>query len=1048
MIAVNAGEAKEEGKVFASYALADSGHNLRMLKELKSGEALLPGHYNIKAHLSLKRKKKDFIFESIKYEPSGANGSSNEPLQQGWTLSNKTYYWNPNKGKNTLTIPLSPKPTDKNPFITDSDELHLDYNDLIAKNPSLPSLKMVVSWEESKQKQATVIINGKQLMLLKSVNLPSALWKKKGISYLIKRTFELPHDSSWNFIKKNKYFFYQNRFHLNLNTVHTIDIHFKSNASLKKINSLNCNLRIGFESLVFPTKNMECGWFPKKIFRSNGHIVLRMWTGNLFRSKFGKKEKAFLDEIIFMISKKKLKNIQEQPVASISFHALRQPKISKEDTTKKDSAGLDINNQVFYFQTPITTLSSDKKRLIFPLGDLLDNIGRNAKIENIALSIQPARWDAPAEFILQRLRLVSHGIKEYPAILDVEKKLSTHWGGPFFDQEEISEKLEWIKVQDFFSFTAPNINRIRKPTTFLKDEQEESDLKFNSGLINFRGVQIHAQNGLQSWHADKDGLILEGKGNWVEIDWPVQTKINKKTRFFMNFGDGRENILDLKIKPFTKSRELSPISVSPNKPERLKGISGEIKMLKIKVSLYSSPFRLRLNEVAVFQPILLKPSEILDTPTLVEEETLLVPQNIQTIPEKPVTIFKSHLSAPVWTQEGVPSEVSWTTNVSRRMNRVQGLKVTYKVSPTMHVNNPCWLHFTLVSTNHKINQSLCSEDSIDQIIFPPEKLFNGIKFPRDEILKHVSWKVLAKNQVNIKNPPLPIDIAVSLIGYDIQTFRSDILNHPAMEWNGTALFPNSLDGISKEDIFPHNFLTNLGTVSIKDKSEAHPFFNLLDHPNFQIKSINLRKREPISADDWISLNKKEPEKITTPDTDQDPAFPRLLFFSLLVGGLWWGWRRKEKCSSLKWLIELSPELAQKRIRVWLFIAAGNYLLGFIFSRINWRSSTDIFLTLAGLAILLAWRSFIWKVRPDVEFHLPQWAAKIYSGSGSPYIAGFPLTLVGAAFFLIVGLKSIAEQILVIGYFMLAVGVLIEAYHLRNKNHQQPVKDEGKDASRA
>jgi len=616
MVAVNAVEAKEEekGKVFASYALADSEHNLRILKELKPDEALLIGDYNINAQLSLKHEQRDFTFESIGFEPSEYNSSSSEQLPQGWTSLDKTYIWNPDNENIALTFPLLPRPTDKFTSLTDSDELHLDYNDLIPENPSLLSLKMVVSWDEGEKKQATVIVSGRPLVLLKSLNLYSSPWKEKDISYLAKRTFELPHDSSWVFTEKSENFFFQNRFHLNVNTVETIDFHFKPNASLKKINSLTCNLRIGFESLVFPTKNMECGWFPKKIFRSKRHVVLRMWTGNIFRSEFIKKKKAFLDEIIFMIPNKKLNNIQEQPVASIRFHTLIQPKIANIDITQKLSAGLDIKDQTFHFQTPITTLSSKRKRLIFPIELLRNKFGRNRKIEHIALSIQPAHWDASSEFLLQRLRLVSHGSEQYPKILNAGKKLSARWGGPFFDQEENSEEIEWIKVRDFFSFTALNINQGNKLTTFLKGaRQGRSNFKKTSDLIDFRGIQIHAQNGLQSWHADNDGLILEGKGNWIEIDWPVQTNFDMNTRFFMGFGVGKENILDLNIKPFTENQKLPPLSVLPNKPVRLKWKSENVKRLKIKVFLQRSPFTLQLKEVAVFQPAFLKPSKILDT---------------------------------------------------------------------------------------------------------------------------------------------------------------------------------------------------------------------------------------------------------------------------------------------------------------------------------------------------------------------------------------------------------------------------------------------------
>ena len=303
--------------------------------------------------------------------------------------------------------------------------------------------------------------------------------------------------------------------------------------------------------------------------RSNGNLVFRYWVGDILRSQFGKKEKIFLDEIIFRIPQKKLTSIQKQPVAAIQFQTLYQPNVPKKETNKNDSQDLEIKNQTFHFQTPIHTLSSKRKRLIFPLDKLKETIGENIKIKNITLSIQPEHFGALAEFLLQRLRLVSYVNKESPAIFDVGRKLSARWGGPFFDQEEDSEKIEWIKVQNFFSFNTPNTNQRSKLTTSLKDEQEGPSLNKTTDPVNMRGVQIFSQNGFNDWHADEDGLRLEGDGAWVEIDWPVQTKINKNTWFFMNFGEGRENILNLKLEPFTENQELFSNFYNPQQTRKV-----------------------------------------------------------------------------------------------------------------------------------------------------------------------------------------------------------------------------------------------------------------------------------------------------------------------------------------------------------------------------------------------------------------------------------------------------------------------------------------------
>jgi hypothetical protein len=1043
IVAMNAVEAEAKGRVFTSYAFADTKHDLRILKELNPGDTLFTGDYDINAQLSLKHEERDITFESMGFEPSETNSSSSEQFPKGWTSSDKTYTWNPDNENLTLTIPLTTKSTGNKTSLADSDEIHLDYHDLTPENPSWPSIKMTASWNEEERKHGTVIVNGRPLMQLKSLDLYSSPWKEKNISYLAKRTFEMPHDSSWVFAKKRKYFFFQNRFHLNLNTVETIDIHFKPNTSLKKINSLSCNLRIGSESLIFPTKNMECGWFPKRIFRSNGHLVLRLWTGNIFRSEFNENKKYFFDEIIFMMSREIIKNIQEQPVAAIQIHTLRQPEITNRDATKNETEEIDIKDQTVHFQTAITTLTSKRKQLIFPLEVLKNKLGRNNKIENVTLSLQPAHWGTPSKFHLQSLKLINRGSEQYPIILNTGQKLSSRWGGPFFNKKEHSEKIEWIRVQDFFSFTSPIFNQESKPTTFLKEtRQEKSKFKTTSRPINFKGINIQAQNELQSLHADKDGLLLEGKGNWVEIDWPLNTKLDKNTRFYMNFGAGKGNILDLEIKPSTDSQNLPSVFVSPNKSVRLNWQSQNVKRLKIKVLLLRSPFILQLKEVVVFQPTQLKPPNIFDIPTLIEGETPLVPKNVQTSPQKKVTIFKRHLSTSLWSKKAsVPNKLSWITKVNRNFKQIQGLKISYKVPPTMHANNPCWLQFTLVSTNHKVSRTMCSESSTNEIIFSAENIFRGINSHNNEILKYISWEILAENRSNITNQPLPVDIATSLIGYDIQTFSSELLNHPVMEWNGTALYPASLKEISKEDEIQNTYFTSLGLVSIKDETQTTPLFNTLDHPLVQIKKIVLKKKDPISADEQASLAVQEAEKIIVPEEIKNPTYLHFIIFSLLVGSLWWVGRQNFAIFSLKDPVNLAPELAEKQIREWLAIGAGLYLLGLFYSLAVWKSAEDISLTLAGLAILMAWRSLVWKTRPDIELNFPELAIKIYNGAGGPYFFGFIISLGITVFLFIIGLKLLAEHILVIGYDMLVVGMFFEFRALRNYNHQQKKRTE-------
>lgn len=124
-----------------------------------------------------------------------------------------------------------------------------------------------------------------------------------------------------------------------------------------------------------------------------------------------------------------------------------------------------------------------------------------------------------------------------------------------------------------------------------------------------------------------------------------------------------------------------------------------------------------------------------------------------------------------------------------------------------------------------------------------------------------------------------------------------------------------------------------------------------------------------------------------------------------------------------------------KIRIWVTTATVLYLLGIFGLLIKWRGGADLFFSIAGIAAVLVWRNLTPHLRPKLEQRWPSLADKVYGGEGTYYISGFILTLVMAAFFLIVNLKPVAEQIAVVGYYMLVVGVFLEAKALRKGNHE-------------
>jgi len=117
---------------------------------------------------------------------------------------------------------------------------------------------------------------------------------------------------------------------------------------------------------------------------------------------------------------------------------------------------------------------------------------------------------------------------------------------------------------------------------------------------------------------------------------------------------------------------------------------------------------------------------------------------------------------------------------------------------------------------------------------------------------------------------------------------------------------------------------------------------------------------------------------------------------------------------------------QGQILVWLLVASFLYWQGIQQSS---GRGENYFFTFGGIAVVLMWSNLMQLLKPMLMLRWKQ----IYGGAGTHYIVGFILILVMVAMLLVIKLEPIAEQLAVIGYYMLVVGVVLEAWALRKND---------------
>ena len=139
------------------------------------------------------------------------------------------------------------------------------------------------------------------------------------------------------------------------------------------------------------------------------------------------------------------------------------------------------------------------------------------------------------------------------------------------------------------------------------------------------------------------------------------------------------------------------------------------------------------------------------------------------------------------------------------------------------------------------------------------------------------------------------------------------------------------------------------------------------------------------------------------------------------------------------LYGLSPEIVRNTISlyraskellevvIWAAVALVLYIVGFITGVIL---GDNYYFTFGGIAVVMTWRALLLYLKPSLESRWPELSNKVFGGAGTKYFSGFIIAIVVAAVMLILKLEPIKEQLAVICYYMLVVGVVLEILDLR------------------
>ncbi|MFQ5451508.1 MAG: hypothetical protein ACE5E9_12845 [Nitrospinaceae bacterium] len=700
----------------------------------------------------------------------------------------------------------------------------------------------------------------------------------------------------WNYTRKGKYVVLQRSLHKEISSTEALDLLF---APWVDAASVDVKLKLKFEGLWEFSKTFSRNNFLMGIYRIRGNRVLRLGLGDFLRKRYSKKikKKIYLEGVEIKLPGEIDQIVQDGIFKRIVFQSLAGIEQDRSKNTGESKKRID---RVISLPWESHRLPNKQNQLVIKIGDLIDIAGGNARIQNIILRVQPENAGYIGGSRLLGARMVSLGEGQQPVFFSEGEQLSRKWGGPFLDLDAQEGQTEWVKTLGYLTlqgnktpegFLPAPQEKPRVTSPFQSNQETPNHAKARvpsrpkPSQLRIRGITLHSAIPFRDWGLEPDGLHLEGTSPWIEVNWPVHGNISRNTRFFLNIAEGTNNIKYLRVIPFSGGNPAAGSLVLPNKAVSLGKASGPIDKIKIQIHFKTKSFRVKIKEIALFDPVALSPDQAVEFPRLVWKEAPLIPDNIQSSGNSHITRKPGRLTAKISLQPGETPRLSWTTSVERKLSWIQGLNITYRSPLRIDFNNSCWLKLTLRGAQNSINRVICPAKMAGKIYIPAGQLFEGEIMKTDEVIKSISWQILFDKPVKLKQLPITLELGMSLDGLDYLSLRKELPHYPILEMDGQPLYPAT---IPTNTLSTGPFELNLDQMPLTPFASSHPGIRFLNHPYLEIISAVLEKREPLSRDDWISLVfRKEP-------LDSFPWLAKLTKPLLALLGfliIYWSWHR-------------------------------------------------------------------------------------------------------------------------------------------------------------
>ena len=559
--------------------------------------------YHLKAKVFLRGEEKflnkyidrsDWIWPSENIE----FGSKNS----GWVAKNGKYTWKPGESSQFIQIPLQPQHPAEEISGINLGEVKIHYQNNLSENPVQLLLRPIDSGNKLSVVEDLANFSVKEVVFAQKaaetgvkysitpskketlLDVSSAEWKEKNLSYLINRTLGFSLDSYWRYNQDTGNAVFKRRLHKNLRSIGVMDIVLKTKVKGTKLqealdlvtkrNHLHCFLRIGYSKRPIPSEIINCREkLPWQLLESKGKYILRIQLSDFVRKQYDQgKKRVFLEEVTVYM-----------PGQAEKF----------------------INNKIF--ETVQFYSNDDAQYKTLKLLSIIPDVTNKTKIKNFTLFAKPKNSALQSSFRLERVQVTSYSEYRKNFYTTAERRMIKQWGGPFLGDSLRDKRVERFKVIGYYPFE-----------------------KLENNLFPFA-----------------NDLNIRRNKELIELDLPMRARLKENTRLYLGVSEGVESIVSAQVVPIFEEHPLeelynnpkyplASISVIPNQSVKL-DISGKnIDHLKIRIKFQKEPpSHFTLKEIALFEPVAVTRSQHLRThfriPMLKLKEKYIYPISLKNV---------------------------------------------------------------------------------------------------------------------------------------------------------------------------------------------------------------------------------------------------------------------------------------------------------------------------------------------------------------------------------------------------------------------------------